>query len=462
MAEVIGILGIISVAKDTLEIINSTLEALKDFRNADKQIRGIVTELQFVQCIVKMFIERLEKRENESEEEEGLSIHKDVTITLVYTKELLDSYRNKLVEMSYSTRSMHALFGGKGKIMDIRREMLSAVCRISYYTTLFTLDDTTEIKAKIDEVHGTSRSIMDTVTNMSNDVKLRLDLVVRSMQIINYREADSILELAKILKDDGIYLVKENIDSEKDLNGLHIANQEGDDVIVHKVPDVKNLNNTLSVTKFIQMANNINILPVKNVIYNESSKNLLVVSNFEYSMITLEKLIEKQALEPSNIALIINNVARALACMHLSGFVHKCMRSSNVVIHEGSAKLTGFYMSRELKSYSGITQDTESVTERIWLPKERIRGSEYTTSCDVYSFGVMIMELYIGSPLSKNEDITKVQNIDDMRDTIIRIFETFCKDKKHIQVVRECTDPEPTKRLRTCMSVIQALESITT
>ena len=455
MAEVIGILGVVAIAKDAVDIIISIKEAFNDFCNTDKHINNIINELSTTENIINMFKHHMEK-----DDDFDKNIEKDVTETLVYIKQLLEDYKNKLVEMKFNTRSAYALFGGKGKIKDIREEILRVTCKISYYALLLTLDNTEILKKQLNKMYDLNEDIKNNVTLLDNNVKKQFELVLSSRIIVHYRESKDTTELIELLQQNDAYYDNKNIHDEKIFDSIHTAIQDSHRVIVHTLPDVKNLINTLSVTKFIQMAKHENLLTIKNIIHNEIDNEVFVISKYDESMVALQDMIKKQKIEQSNINLIISGVAKALACMHISGFVHRCVRSNNVIIYKGFPKLTGFYMSREISAQSEITQDVESITERIWLPKERIQGSEYTTSCDVYSFGIMIMELYIGEPLIDIESV-KNKTVDEMREFLIKMFKEKCKDAKHIQLVDECTNINPTRRLRTCIPVVNALESIT-
>ena len=63
-------------------------------------------------------------------------------------------------------------------------------------------------------------------------------------------------------------------------------------------------------------------------------------------------------------------------------------------------------------------------------------------------------------PVLLCENIKSIQMTQNIMTRIISLFEARCTDDKYTQLVYECTDPNPTKRIRTCMSVINALEHI--
>ena len=453
MAEVIGILGVVAIAKDAVDIIISIKEAFNDFCNTNKHINNIINELSTTENIINMF-----KYHMENIDDVDKSIDEDIVNTLLYIRDLLEKYKNKLIEKNIKTK--FALFGGKGKIKEIREEILRVTCKISCYALLFTLDNSIISKQQLNKICDLNEDIKNNITLLDDNVKKQFKLVLSSRIIVHYRELGDKGEIIELLQKNNAYVDNKNIHDEKDFDSIHTAIQDSHRVIVHTLLDVKNLLNTLSVTRFIQIAEHENLLNIKNIINNEEEKEVFVISKYDESMVALQDMIKKNKIEQSNIDRIISGVAKALACMHLSGFVHKCVRSNNVIIYKGIPKLTGFYMSREISAQSEITQDVESITERIWLPKERIQGSEYTTSCDVYSFGIMIIELYIGKPLIDIESI-KNKTVDNMREFLINMFNENCNDARYIQLVDECTKINPTIRLRTCIPVVNALESIT-
>ncbi|ROV86712.1 hypothetical protein VMCG_10949 [Cytospora schulzeri] len=148
------------------------------------------------------------------------------------------------------------------------------------------------------------------------------------------------------------------------------------------------------------------------------------------SMMTLQKLITHDSFPETETALdkcfkVAYKLAEAIFFLHTAGFLHKNISSSSVVIfrrfeppHSGAASpgtideayLMGFDLIRgiEAKTYKegasrGDSQEsTTTWTFDIYQHPDRLRGQisqRYSRTYDVYSLGVLLLELGLWKPL---------------------------------------------------------------
>jgi eukaryotic-like serine/threonine-protein kinase len=88
-------------------------------------------------------------------------------------------------------------------------------------------------------------------------------------------------------------------------------------------------------------------------------------------------------------------VAEAVAYAHRNLVVHLDLKPSNILVTpDGSPKLLDFGTSKVLQADGGSTS-TLPVTPSYASP-EQLRNEAVTTSCDVYSLGVILYELLVG------------------------------------------------------------------
>uniref|UniRef100_A0A1D1Z296 non-specific serine/threonine protein kinase n=1 Tax=Anthurium amnicola TaxID=1678845 RepID=A0A1D1Z296_9ARAE len=96
------------------------------------------------------------------------------------------------------------------------------------------------------------------------------------------------------------------------------------------------------------------------------------------------KLAVKQALD----------VARGMAYVHGLGFIHRDLKSDNLLIFEDkSIKIADFGVARIEVQTEGMTPETGTYR---WMAPEMIQHRPYNQKVDVYSFGIVLWELITG------------------------------------------------------------------
>uniref|UniRef100_A0A2P2LSA7 non-specific serine/threonine protein kinase n=1 Tax=Rhizophora mucronata TaxID=61149 RepID=A0A2P2LSA7_RHIMU len=107
------------------------------------------------------------------------------------------------------------------------------------------------------------------------------------------------------------------------------------------------------------------------------------------------KLAVKQALD----------VARGMAYVHGLGFIHRDLKSDNLLISaDKSIKIADFGVARIEVQTEGMTPETGTYR---WMAPEMIQHRPYTQKVDVYSFGIVLWELITG--LLPFQNMTAVQ-----------------------------------------------------
>lgn len=104
---------------------------------------------------------------------------------------------------------------------------------------------------------------------------------------------------------------------------------------------------------------------------------------------------------------IVTDIANGLAYLHENEIVHRDLKSLNVLLDKyNQAKISDFGLSR-IASFNGNDSEqqapegtAQAKANKIgkagtvpWIAPELFQGQEYTSACDVYSFGMVIWEI---------------------------------------------------------------------
>eukprot|EP01114_Cavostelium_apophysatum_P013008 TRINITY_DN3062_c0_g1_i1.p1 TRINITY_DN3062_c0_g1~~TRINITY_DN3062_c0_g1_i1.p1 ORF type:complete len:754 (+),score=209.48 TRINITY_DN3062_c0_g1_i1:33-2294(+) len=87
---------------------------------------------------------------------------------------------------------------------------------------------------------------------------------------------------------------------------------------------------------------------------------------------------------------IATDIAKGMAFLHSKGIIHRDLKSLNVMIDNGSAKIIDFGASRAVDTDNTMTSTIGTVS---WMAPEVFTGEKYTEKADVYSFGIVLWEL---------------------------------------------------------------------
>jgi len=132
--------------------------------------------------------------------------------------------------------------------------------------------------------------------------------------------------------------------------------------------------------------------------YSTNSKIWVVMELMDSGCLT-EVLdhFEYLQMNEGHIARVSIEVLKALNHMHNMHCIHRDIKSDNVLLNSrGEVKLADFGFSCQL------TKEKEKRTSVIgtpyWMPPEIISGQEYGIKVDIWSTGIMVMEMTEGEP----------------------------------------------------------------
>ena len=87
------------------------------------------------------------------------------------------------------------------------------------------------------------------------------------------------------------------------------------------------------------------------------------------------------------------DTACALAHLHTNGYMHRDIKTSNVLLSDGHvAKVADFGIAKYVRS-PGDKEHTSGLGTLRYMAPEVSEGSDYDSRCDIYSFGLLLWEM---------------------------------------------------------------------
>jgi serine/threonine protein kinase len=148
-------------------------------------------------------------------------------------------------------------------------------------------------------------------------------------------------------------------------------------------------------SQIVARLNHPNIVPVYD--YDRHDQRPYLVMKYIEGE-TLKERLSRGVMPIEDILHIMDGVAKALDYAHQEGILHRDVKPSNVVIdHNGHAYLTDFGLARTVQAgQSTLSADMLLGTPHYISPEQAKGMKDIDGRTDVYSFGVMLYELFVG------------------------------------------------------------------
>ena len=124
---------------------------------------------------------------------------------------------------------------------------------------------------------------------------------------------------------------------------------------------------------------------------------------------TLKQLIQKRgALTVVEVVDIMTQIADGLSAAHDAYIIHRDIKPQNIMILDnGMIKITDFGIAMTLNA-TQLTQTNSVMGSVHYLPPELASGQTATTKSDIYSAGILMYELLMGTVPFKGENAVEI------------------------------------------------------
>ena len=151
----------------------------------------------------------------------------------------------------------------------------------------------------------------------------------------------------------------------------------------------------LKEARMVATMNHANIITIYDFGKLENDKLFLCMEYLEGG--DLEHRLHK-GLDIREALHILKELASGLRFVHSKGVVHRDIKPANILFRsDGSVVLTDFGIAKEVNNDVGLTQAGMMVGSASYASPEQVKGLSVDARTDIYSLGVLFVEMLTGS-----------------------------------------------------------------
>ncbi|MBN1508625.1 MAG: serine/threonine protein kinase [Sedimentisphaerales bacterium] len=170
----------------------------------------------------------------------------------------------------------------------------------------------------------------------------------------------------------------------------------------------------------------------------------------------LSSLLKRIGRLPSDKALdIARQLCAGLAAAHARGVLHRDLKPANIMLdNRGQVVITDFGLA---EVYNEIEQNEIRAGTPAYMAPEQLAGREVTVRSDIYSLGLLLYELFTGSPAFHAETLAEYARIKDSTTPSPPSTIVTDMDPAVERVIMRCLRKDPRDRPASVLAVVAAL-----
>lgn len=168
---------------------------------------------------------------------------------------------------------------------------------------------------------------------------------------------------------------------------------------------------------------------------------------------SLREALEDKPFDIEAAALLLDQIAGALAVAHRNHVVHRDLKPGNILLDEdGNAYLADFGIAKDFNR-AGITEVDAIVGSPDYLAPEQASGEDVSPRTDVYSLGVVLYEMLVGQhPFPNLNRVERLyKHLSDPLPQITTLPDDACDEVN--AVIQRATAKNPAQRYADAMAL---------
>ncbi|KAI9244800.1 kinase-like domain-containing protein [Sporodiniella umbellata] len=131
--------------------------------------------------------------------------------------------------------------------------------------------------------------------------------------------------------------------------------------------------------------------------YSTKDEVWVVMECMDVSLADVIAINSEGHLKETHIRRVVRDILRALSQLHRLNRIHRDIRSDNILLNQrGEIKLADFGHCAQLTTAQSYRNSI--VGTPYWMAPEVIKGQNYDSKADIWSLGVVLMEMAQGDP----------------------------------------------------------------